>query len=71
MTLRAFGWNFINHTAERTEELYGAWYPVLIDKAVLSSAIGFVGTASSTLSVLNANRVEDWNQGIIRMVPIY
>jgi hypothetical protein len=29
---------------------------------------GFVGTQSSTFSVLNAMRVEDWNNGVTEMV---
>jgi hypothetical protein len=59
-----YGWDYLNHTAERTEERYGEWYPLLIDKVSLSLGSGFVGTVSSTFSTLNAWRVEDWNGGL-------
>ncbi|RXW14498.1 hypothetical protein EST38_g11356 [Candolleomyces aberdarensis] len=59
-----YGWDHFNHTAERTTERYGEWYPLLIDKVTLSLGAGFVGTIGSTFSVLNAWRVEDWNGGL-------
>ena len=59
-----YGWDYLNHTAERTEERYGEWYPLLIDKVTLSLGSGFVGTVGSTFSALNAWRVEDWNGGL-------
>jgi hypothetical protein len=62
------GWIYFDHTAERTVERLGAWYPLLIDKVALSMGRGFVGTQSSTFSVLNAMRVEDWNNGVTAMV---
>ncbi|KAF6754168.1 hypothetical protein DFP72DRAFT_1009754 [Ephemerocybe angulata] len=64
----SFGWNYLDHTVERTMERYGEWYPVLIDKVALSIGIGFVGTEGSTFSILNARRVEDWNGGATDMV---
>ena len=38
-------------------------YPTLIDQALLSMGKAFVGTQSSTMSILSARRVEDWNDG--------
>lgn len=43
-------------------------YPALIDAVVQSMGIGFVGTARSTMSLVAAKRVEDWNGGISRQV---
>ncbi|RXW21216.1 hypothetical protein EST38_g4629 [Candolleomyces aberdarensis] len=62
--IESFGWIYLNHTTERTTERLGEWYPILIDKIALSFGVGFVGTAASTFSILNARRVEDWNNGI-------
>ncbi|KAF6754171.1 hypothetical protein DFP72DRAFT_899560 [Ephemerocybe angulata] len=66
-----YGWHYINHTVERTLERYGEWYPVLIDTTALSIGSGFVGTKSSTFSVLTARRVEDWNGGLTDMVDYF
>ncbi|KAH6877049.1 hypothetical protein BKA70DRAFT_217448 [Coprinopsis sp. MPI-PUGE-AT-0042] len=62
------GWAHINHTAEGTSERFNAWYPPLIDTAILSFGMGFVGTASSSFSTLAAWRVMDWNKGITTLV---
>ncbi|KAF5326229.1 hypothetical protein D9611_000410 [Ephemerocybe angulata] len=66
--ISALGWRFINHTAEKTLDRYGEWYPPLIDTVALSLGVGFVGTLDSTFSTLSARRVEDWNRGAIRLV---
>lgn len=50
------------------ESAPGEWYPILIDSASLSLGAGFVGTKSSTYSVLSARRVEDWNGGVAELV---
>ncbi|KAJ3544446.1 hypothetical protein NMY22_g2773 [Coprinellus aureogranulatus] len=62
--ISSLGWIYFDHAAEQTVERLGAWYPLLIDKVALSMGTGFVGTRSSTFSVLSAMRVEDWNNGI-------
>ncbi|KAI8983184.1 hypothetical protein BD414DRAFT_547951 [Trametes punicea] len=62
------GWARIDHDAERTAELYGNWYPVVLDAVVQSMAIGFVGTDRSTFSHMGRRRVMDWNQGAVRLV---
>lgn len=62
--MTALGWRTPNHTAERTEEKYGKWYPALIDAIVQSLAVGFVGTDGSTMSLVAKRRVEDWNGGV-------
>ncbi|KAJ7508599.1 hypothetical protein B0H11DRAFT_1965830 [Mycena galericulata] len=60
------GWGTPDH--RDTEELYGIWYPVLIDAVILSQGIGFVGTDRSTMSILAGRRVEMWHDGTARMV---
>jgi hypothetical protein len=52
-----------NHKEEGTLEKYGEWYPPVVDIVAQSMATGFVGTATSTFSLLSARRVEDWNGG--------
>jgi len=69
--MHSFGWSRIDHEAERTEERYGKWYVMLIDNVALSMGVGFVGSGSSTFSLLNARRVEDWNDGITEIVSHY
>lgn len=69
-TVEEYGWHRINWVAERTEELYSEWYPIVLDSIALSLAKGFVGTASSTLSMLAARRIEDWEQGFTREVSL-
>ncbi|KAF9041764.1 hypothetical protein BDZ89DRAFT_1060126, partial [Hymenopellis radicata] len=60
------GWVKPDHS--RTRQVYGTWYPVLIDAAIQSGAAGFVGTARSTMSVMAARRVAAWQDGAIRYV---
>lgn len=62
------GWNFIDHDAEQTLEKYGEWYAPLIDVVAQSLGAGFVGTDGSTVSLVSGRRVQDWNQGVTRMV---
>jgi len=62
--VRAKGWSWVDHDVEQTEKNYGKWYPVLIDAVIQSMGKGFIGTAGSTMSMVAARRVEDWNQGI-------
>lgn len=66
--VRALGWSFIDHEQQGTTSKHGKWYPALIDAVVQSMGIGFVGTARSTMSLVAARRVEDWNGGISRQV---
>ncbi|KAG9038503.1 hypothetical protein FS837_001244 [Tulasnella sp. UAMH 9824] len=66
--VRRMGWVYIDHGKERTAELYGTWYPAIIDAVVQSMSIGFVGTQGSTMSRVAALRVRDWNGGVTRMV---
>ena len=62
------GWKYIDHTAERTSRRYGEWYPPLIDIVAQSFGAGFVGSIDSTVSIVSARRVEDWNHGVTRVV---
>ncbi|KAG1885499.1 hypothetical protein F4604DRAFT_1890272 [Suillus subluteus] len=60
--VRAMGWTWVDYATERTEEIYGKWYPVFID------APGFVGTHGSTMTTLARRRVESWHGGPTRVV---
>ncbi|KAG8925253.1 hypothetical protein FRC01_010445 [Tulasnella sp. 417] len=66
--VKRMGWRYIDHVEERTMEMYGTWYPSIIDAVVQSMSIGFVGTQRSTMSRVAALRVRDWNGGVARMV---
>ncbi|KLO06788.1 hypothetical protein SCHPADRAFT_1002133 [Schizopora paradoxa] len=61
---------YLNHTAlgTATHPLVLAsghteWYPVLVDAVIQSMGTGFVGTEGSTMSLVAARRVEDWQWG--------
>ena len=41
----------------------------ILDIVSQSLAIGFVGTQHSTLSLVSARRVEDWNDGPTILIP--
>jgi hypothetical protein len=45
-----------------------ARFEVFVDAAVMAAAAGFVGTESSTMSLLALRRVQDWNGGFGVMV---
>ncbi|ETW87012.1 hypothetical protein HETIRDRAFT_307790 [Heterobasidion irregulare TC 32-1] len=66
--VRLLGWYTPDHIAEDTTAKYGRWYPLLIDAVIQSSGIGFVGTDTSTMSVLARRRVQDWHGGAVRTV---
>ncbi|KAG1838331.1 hypothetical protein C8R48DRAFT_666854 [Suillus tomentosus] len=66
--VRALGWTWVDYTAERTEEIYGKWYPVFIDAVIQSNGAGFVGTHGSTMTTLARRRVESWHDGPTRVV---
>ena len=61
------GWFAVDHAKEDTLALYGEWYLPIIETAMLSYAVGFIGTDDSTFSLVAARRVEDWNNGIARI----
>ncbi|GJE85810.1 O-fucosyltransferase family protein [Phanerochaete sordida] len=64
----AQGWVRMDHDALQTEQRYTRWHPVILDAAIQSAGLGFVGTDRSTFSVLSRRRVLDWNDGAVRMV---
>lgn len=66
--VKAVGWKHIDHKVEQTVENHGEWYAPVVDIVAQSLGSGFVGTKSSTVSLLSARRVEYWNQGVIRLV---
>jgi len=61
--IKSLGWTHIDHGMEKTHETHGEWYPPIFDQVAQSMAAGFVGTESSTYSLVGARRVEDWNNG--------
>jgi len=60
----AQGWYRVDHS--KTVEIYGAWYQVLIDAAIQSLGVGFIGTDRSTMSILARRRVQSWQDGAVR-----
>lgn len=66
--VRAMGWTWVDYARERTEEIYGKWYPVFIDAVIQSNGAGFVGTHGSTMTTLAHRRVESWHGGPTRVV---
>ncbi|KAI0719978.1 hypothetical protein C8T65DRAFT_634490 [Cerioporus squamosus] len=66
--VKALGWKTVDHQAARTAEVLGRWYPVILDAAIQSNAIGFIGTDRSTYSILSRRRVETWHDGVTRTV---
>lgn len=68
--VKSRGWLPIDHgpSGFDTAKNHGQWYMPLLDACIHSMAIGFVGTAESTFSLLSKRRVEDWNNGVTRVV---
>ncbi|KAF5385096.1 hypothetical protein D9615_001270 [Tricholomella constricta] len=63
--VKGHGWYGVDHS--QTADLLGPWYPVLIDAAIQSLGVGFVGTDRSTMSMLARRRVESWTDGAVRI----
>ncbi|KAF7302568.1 hypothetical protein HMN09_00891300 [Mycena chlorophos] len=61
--VKAAGWFVPDHDGLGTADYLGVWYPVLIDAVIQSRGHGFIGTEGSTMSILAARRVEDWQDG--------
>ena len=66
--IHGLGWRTVDHAAARTSEVFGRWYPLIVDAAIQSRAVGFVGTDRSTYSIMSRRRVESWNEGVVRTV---
>ncbi|KAJ7113934.1 hypothetical protein C8R44DRAFT_710359 [Mycena epipterygia] len=64
----ALGWVRIDHENANTATKHGQWYPFLVDAAIQSGGVGFVGTAESTVSLMAGKRVRAWQGGVVRMV---
>jgi len=65
------GWTLVDHEREDTVGKYGMWYPTLLDSVMLSMSTGFLGTSTSTLSIMARRRVEDWNNGFGLFQPFF
>ncbi|KAJ7053007.1 hypothetical protein C8F01DRAFT_1261182 [Mycena amicta] len=59
------GWLRPDHT--KTTEGDGAWYPIFVDAAIQGAAYGFVGTETSSVSILARRRVSG-RGGVAEMV---
>ncbi|GAA6008208.1 hypothetical protein JCM10207_000039 [Rhodosporidiobolus poonsookiae] len=68
MKLNKLGWVYSNHVEFATAARFGGWWPSILDQAILSRSIGFLGTKQSTFSYVTARRVEAWNGGITTVV---
>ncbi|EIN08127.1 hypothetical protein PUNSTDRAFT_102890 [Punctularia strigosozonata HHB-11173 SS5] len=68
LEVRDLGWKTVDHVALETVDIHGPWYPLIVDVYIMSSGIGFVGTARSTMSLLAKRRTEEWRNGITRTV---
>jgi len=64
----AIGWKWIDHEQEKSVEKYGTWGGLIVDGAIQSMGVGFIGTLRSTMSDLAVRRVRDWQNGQTRMV---
>jgi len=67
-SIREVGWYTTASIVQDTQEKHGGWYPLLVDAVIQSSGIGFIGTTSSTMSVLAGRRVEAWYDGVFKLV---
>ncbi|GAA6000105.1 O-fucosyltransferase family protein [Rhodotorula paludigena] len=63
------GWKVVDHEAMNTVGELGAWYPTMVDAAILARGRGFVGTEWSTFSYLAGLRVKYWNGGVEDWTP--
>ncbi|KAJ8588385.1 hypothetical protein M405DRAFT_740358 [Rhizopogon salebrosus TDB-379] len=66
--VKELGWTYVDYASERTEQVYGNWYPVFIDAVIQSNGAGFVGTHGSTMTTVALRRVESWHNGPTRVV---
>ncbi|SCV73351.1 BQ2448_7277 [Microbotryum intermedium] len=64
-TLHELGWRVVDHDGMRTTQHYGAWWPTIIDSAILARGVGFVGTDRSSFSQLAGLRVKYWHHGLV------
>ncbi|KAG8858396.1 hypothetical protein FRB96_005281 [Tulasnella sp. 330] len=63
------GWAIEEQEDSTLKPIHPKWWPTIIDAAVQSLSTGFVGTDSSTMSLVALRRVRDWHGGVGVMVP--
>ncbi|GAA5821108.1 hypothetical protein JCM11251_001968 [Rhodosporidiobolus azoricus] len=68
MKLKKMSWIYADHVEFATQARFGGWWPGVLDSALLSRGIGFVGTRQSTFSYISALRVQDWQGGVTTIV---
>ena len=56
--IKELGWKVLDHEKAETKEKLGAWYPTILDAAILARGSSFVGTDRSTFSHLAGLRVK-------------
>ncbi|KAI0342152.1 hypothetical protein BDW22DRAFT_1331518 [Trametopsis cervina] len=66
--VETYGWKRMNHDQQRTATRFSRWHPLIVDSAIQSNGIGFVGNDRSTFSTLSRRRVMDWHDGVVRTV---
>ncbi|KDE08431.1 hypothetical protein MVLG_01466 [Microbotryum lychnidis-dioicae p1A1 Lamole] len=68
--IRDLGWKVVDHDAMRTIETKGAWWPTVLDMAILAGGSGFVGTERSTYSYMTGVRVKYWQEGVVDFADV-
>ncbi|EIN12872.1 hypothetical protein PUNSTDRAFT_131104 [Punctularia strigosozonata HHB-11173 SS5] len=64
----SLGWVKMDRTIDEPVERFSAWHDIIVDAIVQSSAMGLVGTAGSTMSLLAGRRTQDWHGGVYKLV---
>ncbi|KIO28204.1 hypothetical protein M407DRAFT_72125 [Tulasnella calospora MUT 4182] len=62
------GWRQTRPYYEEIVRDYGRRWPGMVDSIILSRGAAFIGTSQSTMSIIAARRVKDWNKGPVRLV---
>ncbi|GAA98676.1 uncharacterized protein L969DRAFT_95099 [Mixia osmundae IAM 14324] len=57
------GFHFVDHEKLQTAQKYGAWYPPMLDAAILTRGTVYIGTSVSTMSQLAGRRKVAWHGG--------
>ncbi|KAG8938211.1 hypothetical protein FRC00_000460, partial [Tulasnella sp. 408] len=63
----AMGWRQTRPYEDQIANEYGRRWPAIVDSIIQSRGAAFVGTSQSTMSIVAARRVMDWNKGPVRL----
>ncbi|KAG9043786.1 hypothetical protein FS837_009131, partial [Tulasnella sp. UAMH 9824] len=64
----AMGWRQPRPYEDQIANDHGRRWPAIVDSIIQSRGAAFVGTSQSTMSIVAAKRVMDWNKGPVRLV---